>query len=934
MSQLTAEDEKDAAIWAEANGVAMQSEADVEGRLVRPLLEALGYSTKDIRAKPPIVFREGRKGRRPEADFLVYDGPLQNRDSSLMVVEAKSPAESLRGGKAQAESYAANARAPFLLLTNGVDLEIWQMQHSKESELALSCKIADLLANRGRIESLISHAAAVTHCRSLHLKALPQPSGLYVDYERAELARVGGRHSISRTLRDQDGQAIRSDALASQPGQGAVVFAASGFGKSMMVVALHKASLGARVQAGKGLLSVEVQLPDLAAAGQTLRAYLLDRISAHSVAVSEAALADQLRGDGVIVIGDRLDRIPLAARKPIEADLRNFLRDFPSCQLILFDRIASGSALGLKDYELLPLTNDEQRALAEMMLGRSGPSILIGVPAAIESLASHPLLLSLLLDHHARKGSFPHQLAQLFETWLDAILDRNGKAPSAYARLRRALAIIADRTAAAPIRVEDALAALAAEQLSDSEFDELVSSHALQSDRTVEVQHEALADYLRAERLLSGDELASMARIKGAPITGGSLLPAFLVEGARTPALQSASWARIMNVGLASYSEALRYRADLSAHYRLEDAKAVARLVVQDVLDGITDPLNAFFPQLIDKVTQATTGQVGTDLAIVGNVFGTNLTYGLRPQSAGDDRITIGLPLQGEDFAGLNLNASHRRFDSGRLIGFRRLRKEINNLVDRRWLHGGPQFANERLISRLRVLAEEHDLVLDDIVTFDDIERTLGPHRGRYAAHPLSKSAFWIDELFEDIIVLRAAGHSEPDLWWTQFPPLSIDDADGAQALIDAHWKRAQLIYAEIATHSFAAIKDELVFFTALPVRYAVSLYPREHVRISSHSTWLPVASWEQAGADVEIVSAPPSLQRQENFAEASVAFARLERRGLASLSMSTQPAPTFDGNNLLTFDGQTGTLRAAMEMTRGDLDRIMGRALFQEPDL
>jgi hypothetical protein len=99
--------------WANVDSLQFTNEASVETRLVLPLLNALGYEASDIEPKPPITFQEGRVGRKPEADFLVYHGPLRDRDTSLIVVEAKRPTESLGGAKRQAESYAFNTRAPF-----------------------------------------------------------------------------------------------------------------------------------------------------------------------------------------------------------------------------------------------------------------------------------------------------------------------------------------------------------------------------------------------------------------------------------------------------------------------------------------------------------------------------------------------------------------------------------------------------------------------------------------------------------------------------------------------------------------------------------------------------------------------------------------------------------------------------------------------------
>jgi len=78
---------------------ALKNEADVELRLVIPLLESLGYDRNvDIAPKYPVVFQQGRVGRKPEADFVCFYGPLRDRDNSLLVVEAKAPHEGLSDG--------------------------------------------------------------------------------------------------------------------------------------------------------------------------------------------------------------------------------------------------------------------------------------------------------------------------------------------------------------------------------------------------------------------------------------------------------------------------------------------------------------------------------------------------------------------------------------------------------------------------------------------------------------------------------------------------------------------------------------------------------------------------------------------------------------------------------------------------------------------
>jgi hypothetical protein len=194
------------------------NEADVEHQLVLPLLYALGYETKEIVPKYPVEFREGRRGRKPEADFVCFNGTVQDRDSSLLVVETKAPNESLTGGKEQGESYAANLRAPVLVMTNGGRFEAWQLQSTRESEKVIDVAVADLIATRGKLESLLSKKALVKLCERLNVKSFAKSAAQHKEYVAAEYARISkAKESINRTLRhsgmEKDQATLPSDRL-------------------------------------------------------------------------------------------------------------------------------------------------------------------------------------------------------------------------------------------------------------------------------------------------------------------------------------------------------------------------------------------------------------------------------------------------------------------------------------------------------------------------------------------------------------------------------------------------------------------------------------------------------------------------------------------------------------------------------------------------
>ena len=109
-------------IWATPFSISCTNEAEVESRFIDPLLRVLGYAPEDIRRQQQIKIQTGRVTHSKRADYIVYDGPTHDKDTSLMVVEAKKPGEQFEPAIAQAESYAmAQAiRATVILVTDAV----------------------------------------------------------------------------------------------------------------------------------------------------------------------------------------------------------------------------------------------------------------------------------------------------------------------------------------------------------------------------------------------------------------------------------------------------------------------------------------------------------------------------------------------------------------------------------------------------------------------------------------------------------------------------------------------------------------------------------------------------------------------------------------------------------------------------------------------
>lgn len=117
------------------------NEADVEALVVEPLVSALGYAPGHVRRKQSLQTLDIAKGRSREQyrpDYVLTD----NNDRPAVVIEAKSPSESIDDYHYQVGGYAfrinqqhaADNPARFVMVVNGHQLAVW---HWDEMEPAV-----------------------------------------------------------------------------------------------------------------------------------------------------------------------------------------------------------------------------------------------------------------------------------------------------------------------------------------------------------------------------------------------------------------------------------------------------------------------------------------------------------------------------------------------------------------------------------------------------------------------------------------------------------------------------------------------------------------------------------------------------------------------------------------------------------------------------
>ncbi len=926
--------------WDSPSPSGFLNEADVEQRLILPLLYALGYELEDVVPKYPVVFREGRRGRKPEADFVCFKAKPHNRSSSLIVVEAKAPNEALQDGKLQGESYAANLRGPVLLMTNGSVLEVWQFQPSKESEKIMDLAVADLLGHRGDLEAVLSKKALVALCERLDVKSFPTEARKHKAYLMAEAARSSrDGAAINRTLRPLAsggrGTSIASGQLISAHPEGAIILAASGYGKSTLADQLLRQTCEESLAYRETLLPFLVSLPAIEHRTGALLKFMQQRLAAHSPGVTEDMLRDSLREFGGVLICDSFDRISTEFHPEVQSELSNFIRDFPLVQVFVLSRGALTPELPLPVFELAPLSAEELRDLEVLILGTTAQAAFVSskMPQTLHNICENVLVARLVFEYWKDHRRLPTELGILFRAWLDRILQGIKLPKSNTVWLESALVDLAAATIDAPIRATEAVSVLKNQHLDPSLINELIECDALRVNGvSLEIQHEALADYLRIVQLISLPEPELVKRLSVITLRKDSLFPALLMSQLGSRKLQGILWKRMSQTELVLYLDALRYRFDLSEEFEQLDQITLSRNYLEDLLDGIEIPVDAFCPQMRHAIIRYLTWEEDGKLAVTGIVHGPPLdevAYGFRGDS-GDTPVVVSRP-QGQpgvhSTQWLHLGRSGYRLDSGRLVGTARLRDTLLKVIGSQQLEGGNAWISERLVGQVWHLHRTHALELDEGDVLETIEHKLKEFAGQRVPYgESSREWFSVDKMLGNIQHLRQSGIDQLDLWWRECGWVANANTQTDETLkrvLDQYFRRRQLLLKEVIEKSFPHLAPLMRAYTSLPERWDLTLTPhfRAFPGFQMHARWTPTISWECAGADVRLAQSAPAWINDVSLREC------LQKLGRPADRFTIEwngPLPSFEG---YWWDGRfpstTALVREVCDLVKKEIEYL-----------
>jgi hypothetical protein len=292
----------------------------------------------------------------------------------------------------------------------------------------------------------------------------------------------------------------------------------------------------------------------------------------------------------------------------------------------------------------------------------------------------------------------------LFRSWLDQLLQTSIATPSQSILLEQALSLLASSSTGGALSGATAIRLLREAGYPQSILDDLVQSDALRLVRaSVELAHEALGDYLRASTLALRDSPSLIAELATLKFDTESMFPVLLSALLQQRAPQQALLRRLARLDLPMYFDALRYRADVSDEVLRETNEVFIRIFLGDMLDGIEEPLFAFFPEMQADILESLADNPATAMAVCGYGSVDWMSYCYRPVGP-SERVVVGPFFDGDHIRGTNLRLLGLRADGGRLLGLSQLKDELLGVPRRRAFKGGLQWISERLIGRLRLL--------------------------------------------------------------------------------------------------------------------------------------------------------------------------------------------------------------------------------------
>lgn len=880
--------ESNQAFWGSLSHLPLQSEADVEHHFVSPLLNALGYERHDIATKVPVHFVRGtRKGRPNEADYVIYSDQEHSRDTSLMVIEVKRPDKPLQSAKAQAESYAMHLRTPIYLLTNGIKIEVWQLQEAFESTLMFEADVKTLATRRGELERILAKKALLDYCKRLLIKSINTSIGDILPYadridsdhrlvpEKDFVARNLLQQHIQPDLTSQTETVASTEILIRYP-LGCIVTGPGGIGKTSVLLTVLRESLIQLRRTSSKKLPVYVSLEDVAALRVNLKDYAKDRVSAIVPSLSpDHVFQLYLREHGLILLLDAEDRLDAEYQKRIAAEVRSLTRDYPLLTVYISTR-STADLYSKFDFPVLRLERMShpetlQIVARELDLEEEEAAQIFGYfSSSLARQCQNPFVLKKVLDAYQRsdEGKFPQSGASAIQEWIEHVCRLND--PVNGKGLERALRQIARACINGPIPLEMARTLLgnsAGQALAKLVEVGVLTIHS----RTVSFVDDLVSDFVLAEDILTSTSSASdlteaLESLSSQRFPRETVL--FLVEWISNPDQQTTLFQWLSRKDLSTYLESLHLRADMSAYCFCEDGK---RWFFSELLDGYEGIRQAYFSSVLFNQPD------GHVLGIIGNVDSrfNDVSYALHWTPRDKPLVTIGgTAPQDYIHKGAPFLRPHGfRPDSGRIIAAKGIAELLRDLVVGGLFCSGPTWIRERILGSLVIF----DTPIDTDLYILEPEKLLTICEGatlKWGYSHVAKS--FISHILKDLTVAAELKWGPVQTWDPDYivnskSPGSLTRSE-ACIYVRQRCERKIALYKEALEGPLRAVTKYIPHAAIWPMRCHIFIQHRPLGDHQSSTSYLkiyePVETWNDADAKVEIVDSLPTTDFEEKAAE------------------------------------------------------------------
>jgi len=420
--------------WNNFTAISQGSESDVITRLILPLLQALGWPSDEIHSSVPVLFLQGTStGRKPEADIVLASNSPTPPVQGWVVVEAKAPGKSLSDALGQAHSYCYMLNAPFFVTCNGQQIEVWQKVPFGPNNKVFFSNIADLLSQRGELESILQRESVLAYCERNKIPTLTIQNvdvGQYLDLVSKSSAVF---NAIPRTLKasgnDQMSISLGNDsAVQSKMSDGDRFFLTGwgGRGKSTIL----KLLISEQISGNDTRIPVFLDLRD------RINASIFDKIAESFKKTvpalgTESAVNKWLQKVPSLIALDNWDALEDSEASRIEAEIRQLI-NFP-CAIVITSRKNVQPPAGFLMFDVDRYTDGERTQVVEEFFerknnqGATAASILFQkTPPALLPILNEPVILGKYLEllSFSPEGylSVPNDICELMDKLLQEVL--------------------------------------------------------------------------------------------------------------------------------------------------------------------------------------------------------------------------------------------------------------------------------------------------------------------------------------------------------------------------------------------------------------------------------------------------------------------------------------------------------------------------------